>query len=93
MPLEPDRPQVGWYKIERPGAPRAHFVKDREFVPARIYMSWPTDPETGLGIDRPPYLNAEINGEPCDPYTVWEWLAKRPITETEYGDMMRAEGL
>src|SRR6185312_6599604 len=68
-------PQCGWF-VKRDS-------KDGPFIPCSIYLEQPIDEETGelLGDE---VLLCECGGVQCDPMEAWTWLAKRPISKSEY---------
>lgn len=70
-----EEPQCGWFK--------RRLVKGGPFVPARIWLYSPTDPETGdlVGDE---VLQAEVDGNYADPEQQWSWLNGNPITEAEF---------
>lgn len=85
-----DSPRPGYYLTERQyahGEERPRLVKDRDMVPARIWLSCPMCPE-GFPLDRSRRLMAEIDGRPVDPYVLWT-RRLYPTTETEF-DLRRA---
>jgi hypothetical protein len=54
------------------------------FVPARVWWEpGEIDPETGelLTDER---CRAEVDGKPVNPWSSWTWLARRPISESEW---------
>jgi len=58
-------PHEGYFKMRlKRGGP---------WIPARIYRSMPTDPETGELLDRSWVLAGEINGLHADYRHVWVW--------------------
>lgn len=79
-PVYEDEPQTGLFAVRK--FPYGQWPTG-PYVPARIWWESPTDPETGELVDdeRP---RAEIDGRPANPWRSWTWLAKRPISETEF---------
>lgn len=73
-PRYEDEPHVGLYKVRR--WPRLQY-----WLPARIDLVSPTDPDTGELI-APEYYVAEIDGTRRNAIKVWTWL--HPITEDEH---------
>lgn len=74
-PVITQEPQCGWFKRK--------LVKGGVFVPARIWMVQPVDPETGeLVADE--ILQAEVNGAFADPEDCWSWVCGNPISEAEF---------
>lgn len=70
-----EEPQCGWFK--------RRLVKGGVYVPARIWLYQPTDPETGeLVADE--LLQCEVDGRYADPHREWSWLCGKPITEAEF---------
>ena len=68
-------PQCGWFK--------RRLVKGGPWVPARIWMDQPIDPDTGeLCGDET--LQCEVAGRWADPEDAWTWLCANPITEQEF---------
>lgn len=84
--IHEDEPHTGFYKARKfaygkwPKGP---------YVPARIWwVTGETDPETGeLTTDE--ICRAEIDGKPTNPWRAWPWLAKNPISESEW-EFLRA---
>ena len=82
--LEPniheDEPHEGFYKCRR--FPYGHWPRG-PYVPARIWWEAHTDPATGelISDER---LCAEVDGKRANAWRVWPWLAKNPITESEW---------
>jgi hypothetical protein len=72
-------PQCGWFKRK--------LVKGGVFVPAKIWLFSPTDPETGelCGDER---LQCEVGGAFADPADAWPWLCSNPISEADFGYLM-----
>ena len=70
-----ENPECGFFK--------RRLVKDGPFVPARIWMHQPTDPETGdlVGDET---LQCEVDGQFADAEQQWSWLNGNPITEAEF---------
>ena len=70
-----EEPQCGWFK--------RRLVRGGPFVPARIWMYQPVDPETGdlVGDE---VLQCEIGGRFADPEVQFPWLARHPISEQEF---------
>jgi hypothetical protein len=59
-------------------------------VPASIFWESPEiDPETGE-ILADQELRCEIGGVAADPQEMWLWLAKRPISKSEYEQRLAA---
>lgn len=80
-PIHDGEPQCGWY--------RARLVRGGPWVPVRIWMESPTDPETGeLIADE--FVRAEIDGREVDPAEVWIRACAHPITEETFNYMRDA---
>ena len=76
-----NEPQSGYYAVRKFDY---HVWRTGPFLPARVWWEpGQTDPDTGelLGDER---CRAEIDGKEVNPWTTWTWLARRPITETEW---------
>lgn len=80
-PTHDYEPQAGFFKVRKfrygdwPTGP---------FIPARVWWEpGEIDPETGELLS-PEICRAEIDGRPVDPWSKWTWLARRPITESEW---------
>ena len=80
-PATTHEPQCGWF--------RRKLVKGGPFVPARIYLDQVTDPETGE-LTGDEVMRCEVNGEQREPDSEWTWLADKPISRTEYLEMIAA---
>jgi hypothetical protein len=69
------------------------FFKKRKFrygewtkgpwLPARVWMEQEIDPETGELLSDEVY-RMEIDGKRVDPWKMWTWIARKPITEDEW---------
>lgn len=72
-------PHCGWF--------RRKLIKGGPFVPCRIFLEQPVDPETGelLGDE---VMRCEVAGKRRPPDEEWTWLADKPISREEYLDMM-----
>jgi hypothetical protein len=80
-PVHDGEPHAGFFKVRR--FSYGKWVQG-PFVPARIWWEpGETDPETGELLT-PEICRAEIDGRRADPWSKWTWLARRPISETEY---------
>lgn len=80
-PIHDDDPHAGFFRVRK--FSYGKWVKG-PFVPARIWWEpGEIDPDTGELLT-PETLRAEIDGRPTDPWSKWTWMAKRPISETEY---------
>lgn len=80
-PIHDDDPHAGFFRVRK--FSYGKWVKG-PFVPARIWWEpGEIDPDTGELLT-PEILRAEIDGRPTDPWSKWTWMAKRPISETEY---------
>ena len=78
-----EEPQCGWFK--------RRLIRGGLFVPARIWMYQPTDPETGdLVADEA--LQCEVGGRFADPEIQWPWLNGRPISEQEFNYLTALAG-
>jgi hypothetical protein len=80
-PVCEDEPQVGFYAVRK--FQYGQWARG-PMVPARIWIEpGEIDPETGelLSDER---LCAEIDGRRVDPWRHWTWIAKRPISQTEW---------
>ncbi len=81
MPVHEGEPQAGFYAVRKfrygewPTGP---------FIPARIWWE-PSqiDPETGELLSDE-QCRAEVDGQRVDPWRDWTWIARRPISETEW---------
>lgn len=77
-PIHENEPMPGWYM--------RRLVKDGPMVRARIWLEGETDDDGELvGEEK---TLCEIDGRRVDAYQQWTWLAKRPITEDQYMDMI-----
>lgn len=75
LPQITQEPQCGWFK--------RRLVKGGPWVPARIWLEQPTDPETGeLAGDE--VMRCEVGGKERDPVDEWTWLCSAPITEADF---------
>ena len=72
-------PKCGWY--------RRRLVRGGAWVPCRIWLDQPTDPETGelMGDER---LRCEVAGKERDPEEEWLRLADHPIPKAEFDYMV-----
>jgi len=72
-------PECGWF-LQKNGK--------GSFLPASIYWERQVD-ENGeiIGDD---ILRAEVGGAARDPEEIWPWLAKRPISKSEYDKYLEA---
>ena len=80
-PIHEDQPQQGFYAVRRF---RYGEWARGPFVPARIWWEpGEIDPDTGelLTDER---CRCEIDGRPADPWRNWTWLARRPISLSEF---------
>lgn len=80
-PIHEDEPHAGFFAVRKF---RYGEWPQSPFVPARIWWEpGEIDPETGelLTDER---LCAEVDGHPIDPWSKWTWLARRPISESEW---------
>lgn len=78
VPRSEGDPQCGWYQ--------RRFVKDGPFVPVRIWMEQPRDPETGeLCGDET--IRAECDGQPVDVVKIWTYC--RAIPKADYDALVR----
>lgn len=76
-----DKPEAGYYRTKRNGK--------GAWVPVRIWHGPPPDPDNpGEVLDRSWRWQATIDGQECDPYEIWTWVAGMPITEAEYITML-----
>ena len=80
LPVYEDEPQAGFYRVRKfrygewVGGP---------WVPARVWWeNGETDEEGALLSDET--CRAEIDGKGVDPWLSWTWIAKHPITTTEW---------
>lgn len=89
MTLDLNKPLPGHYK--------RRLVKGGPFVPVHITRQCHCTPfggpdnlahEWSDNCDRYPPLMAWVNGEEADPYDIWSWCAKCPISAVEYKKMM-----
>lgn len=85
QPIDLNRPLTGYYKTK--------LVKGGPFVPARIFRNCCCTVNGGddnighpwrMSCDRFPQLRAEVDGQARDPFQIWSWVAKHPITEAEF---------
>jgi hypothetical protein len=80
-PVTEDDPQPGFYAVRK--FPYGQWPRG-PLVPARIWIEpGEIDPETGelLSDER---LCAEVDGKPADPWRTWTWVAKRPVSLSEW---------
>jgi hypothetical protein len=80
-PVHEAEPQTGFFAVRRF---RYGDWRQGPFVPARVWWEpGEIDPETGelLSDER---CRAEIDGKPADPWSKWTWIARRPISESEW---------
>ena len=79
MPTHEDEPHCGLFK--------KRLVARGPWVPASIYVERTVCPDTGelLSDER---LRCEINGHDADPVEAWTWLARFPISQSEYDDLV-----
>jgi hypothetical protein len=77
-----DQPEPGYFFTR--------FVRGGPKVPARIWWSIATDPETGESLDRSPMLLAEIGGQPTDPFSLWPRVCGQAIPKAEF-DFLTAQ--
>lgn len=73
-----EEPEAGFFK--------RRLVKGGPFVPARIWLYSPTDPETG-DLCGDEVLQCEVDGQYRDPEQEWSWLCGNPITEAEFNHL------
>ena len=73
--INPDEPQCGWFK--------RRMLRGGVYVPARVWLFSPTDPDTGELVGDE-VLQCEVDGQIADPYDQWSYLAGSPITEAEF---------
>lgn len=81
-PLEyNEEPECGWFQ--------RRLVKDGPWVPARIWMYQPVDPDTGdlVGDE---VFQCEVNGRHADPYTEFFGLSGHPISEAHFNYLTAA---
>ncbi len=78
-PIHENTPQCGWF-VRR-------LVAKGPYVPCRIWLESPTDPETGE-LTGPELFRCEIDGQRRPVDREWTFLAGRPISEDEYMDML-----
>ena len=81
-PIHDGHPECGWYMRT--------LKKDGDPVPATIYLEQPIDPQTGE-LTGPEVMICEVNGQRRNPVDEWTWLARRPISEQQYLDMLGAQ--
>lgn len=81
LPIHEDEPETGFYAVRR--FRYGDWVRG-PLVPARVWWEpGEIDPETGeLLTDEK--CRAEIDGQPVNPWRKWTWIARRPISETEW---------
>lgn len=71
-------PQCGWFKRKA--------VRGGPWLPVRVWLDQPIDPETGeLAGDET--IRAACLGREVDPYRLW--LSLRPISRAEYEDIVK----
>lgn len=80
MPMHDGDPQCGWY-LRR-------MVAGGPWVPAVVWVEQPIDPRTGQLI-ADETVHCEIDGEYADPFDEWVSLAKRPIPQWKYHEMIQ----
>ena len=75
--VDPDVPQAGCYRVRlRSGAPWSAI---------RIWLGFPTDPETGEEMTERPYnWRCELNGSPVDLHSYWPGCAREPLSREEH---------
>ena len=72
-------PECGWF-LYKAGAGK--------FLPASIYWEPQTDEDGNrIGDD---ILRAEVGGASRDPEEIWVYLAKRPVSKSEYDQYLEA---
>lgn len=80
-PVSEDEPQAGFYAVRK--FRYGEWVKG-PFVPARVWWEpGEIDPETGelLSDER---CCAEVDGKPVNPWRSWTWIARRPVSLSEW---------
>jgi len=79
-PIHDGEPHAGFFKVRK--FSYGKWVKG-PFVPARIWWETPeTDADGELISDEK--LRAEIDGREVNPWNKWTWIARRPVTESEW---------
>jgi hypothetical protein len=79
-PVHEMDPHAGFYAVRK--FPYGQWAQG-PFVPARIWWEADIDPETGE-LASPEECRAEIDGVFVNPWSTWTWLARRPISESEW---------
>ena len=77
--LHADQPVAGHYKTR--------LVRGGPWLPVRLWLSPPPDPETGEPLDRAPRWQAELAGKPVDDFWasgLWPAVALHPVDDAEY---------
>jgi len=80
-PVHEDQPEQGFYAVRKF---RYGDWTQSPYVPARVWWEpGEIDAETGelLSDER---CRAEVDGKPVNPWRSWTWLARRPISESEW---------
>jgi 5'-3' exonuclease len=75
-----DTPQVGFYK--------RRLIRGGDWCAARIWREPDVDIETGERSAKERLL-CEVNGKRRDPMQEWGFLCSQPISEAEYGRLMK----
>lgn len=77
VPCHESEPHAGYFKTR--------LVYRGAWFAARIWIERETDEDGQLTGDE--RFLCEIDGEPRDAYEQWQWLAKHPISYTEWREL------
>lgn len=81
VPYTEDEPECGFYRVRK--FPYGVWARG-PWLPARVWLEpGEIDPETGELLSDE-IIKMEIDGKRVNPWTNWSWIAKRPITETQW---------
>lgn len=76
-----DSPHAGFFKVRK--FPYGQWPTG-PYVPARCWIEpGEIDPETGELLSDE-IIRMEIDGRQVNPWTHWNWIAKNPVSETEW---------
>jgi len=86
-PVHDNEPQAGFFAVRK-----FHYGQWARgpFVPVRVWWEpGEIDPETGELLTDERCL-AEVDGKPVNPWRSWTWIARRPISLSEW-EWLRAQ--